>query len=57
MDINTLRGVITLIAMVLFIVICFQVYSKRNKNKYDKASRMVLDAEANSNSNDEDKQL
>lgn len=53
MDMNTLRGIITLLAMVLFLVICFLVFSKKNKKKYEKASRMVLDAEASSNLDDE----
>ncbi|NVJ65331.1 MAG: cbb3-type cytochrome c oxidase subunit 3 [Gammaproteobacteria bacterium] len=55
MDINIFRGLITLMAMVLFIVICVLVYSKRNKKKYEQASRMVLDAERNPDSNDEGK--
>ncbi len=53
MDMNTVRGIITLLAMLFFIVICILVYSKRNKNKYEKASRMVLDAESNENSDSE----
>lgn len=55
MDMNILRGVITLVVMILFIVICFLVYSKRNKKKYDNASRMVLDAERNSTHESEEK--
>ncbi len=53
MDINLFRGIVTLLALVLFIAICVLVYSKRNKDKYDKASRMVLDAERSPNDTDE----
>lgn len=43
MDINVLRGIITLITMILFIAICITVYSKRNKKKYEDAARMALE--------------
>ncbi|WP_251358161.1 cbb3-type cytochrome c oxidase subunit 3 [Kangiella sp. TOML190] len=56
MDMNILRGIITLVVMILFIVICVLVYSKRNKKKYEQAARMVLDAEADETSIDEGQQ-
>jgi cytochrome c oxidase cbb3-type subunit IV len=43
MDINILRGLMTLVIMLLFLSICISVYSKKNKGKFDRAARMALE--------------
>lgn len=43
MDINVFRGVMTLVTMLLFVVLCIWIYSKKNKATYDKASKMALE--------------
>lgn len=45
MDINTFRGLLTLVLMLFFIVLCFMVFSKKSKKSYEEAARMALDAE------------
>ena len=49
MDINTLRGLSTLLLLFAFIGLVFWVYSGRRKESYDKAARLPFaDEEAHS---------
>ncbi|MEE4659112.1 MAG: cbb3-type cytochrome c oxidase subunit 3 [Halieaceae bacterium] len=49
MDINTLRGLSTLLLLVAFIGLVFWVYSGRRKESYDKAANLPFaDEEAHS---------
>lgn len=43
MDMNILRGIVTLVTMVLFILVCVRVFSKKNKSAYDKAAHMAVE--------------
>lgn len=40
MDIDTLRGLATIFAMVAFLGICFWAYSKRRKKDFDEAANL-----------------
>jgi cytochrome c oxidase cbb3-type subunit 4 len=40
MDINTLRGIATLLAFAAFTGICLWAYSSRNKPRFDEAARL-----------------
>ena len=40
MDINTLRGLATVFAMVAFIGICIWAYSKKRKADFDEAANL-----------------
>ncbi len=42
MDINTLRGLITVLVMVLFIGIVLWAYSSRRKKDFDEAANLPL---------------
>ncbi|MCW8878934.1 MAG: cbb3-type cytochrome c oxidase subunit 3 [Kangiellaceae bacterium] len=43
MDINLVRGLITLALFVLFMVLIYQVFSKKNKRRYEDAANLVFD--------------
>ncbi|MCG8433716.1 MAG: cbb3-type cytochrome c oxidase subunit 3 [Gammaproteobacteria bacterium] len=43
MDINTIRGLITLVLMVAFIGICFWAWSGKRKKDFAEAARLPLD--------------
>ena len=43
MDAGTLRGLFTLIMLLLFLAICFWAWSGRRSNAFDAASRMPLE--------------
>ncbi|RFA31247.1 CcoQ/FixQ family Cbb3-type cytochrome c oxidase assembly chaperone [Alkalilimnicola ehrlichii] len=43
MDINTFRGLITVVLMVIFIGIVLWAYSSRRKSDFDEAARLPLD--------------
>ena len=45
MDLNDVRILITLVALVTFIGIVVWAYSSRRKRSFDKAARMALDDE------------
>lgn len=40
MDINTLRGLGTVFALIAFLGICYWAYSARNKQRFDEAARL-----------------
>ncbi|MAC48443.1 CcoQ/FixQ family Cbb3-type cytochrome c oxidase assembly chaperone [Oceanospirillum beijerinckii] len=40
MDINTYRGILTILVMVGFISLIFWAYSKRRKNDFDEAANL-----------------
>lgn len=40
MDINTLRGLITLFLLLAFIGLCFWAYSSRRKQDFDEAANL-----------------
>ncbi|TQV87498.1 cbb3-type cytochrome oxidase subunit 3 [Aliikangiella coralliicola] len=42
MDINLIRSLITLALFVLFIVLIYQVFSKKNKRHYEDAANLVF---------------
>ncbi|MET1253854.1 cbb3-type cytochrome oxidase subunit 3 [Aliikangiella maris] len=42
MDINLIRSLITLALFILFIVLIYQVYSKKNKRRYEDAANLVF---------------
>lgn len=45
MDAGLLRGVFTVLMVVLFIGICFWAWSARQKPVFDKAARMPLESD------------
>lgn len=46
MDINDLRSLFTVLAFMAFVAIVFWAWSDRRREKFDEASRMVLDDDA-----------
>ena len=40
MDINTLRGIATLLVMIAFIGVCLWAYSSRRKTDFDEAANL-----------------
>lgn len=40
MDINTLRGIATLLLFIAFIGMCFWVYSKKRKKTWEEAAQL-----------------
>ena len=45
MDINIVRGLFTLVLMVLFVGICLWAYSSKRKTDFKQASRLPLEQE------------
>ncbi|QIT54970.1 cbb3-type cytochrome c oxidase subunit 3 [Aquisalimonas sp. 2447] len=45
MDINTVRGLLTLILLILFIGIVFWAFSSRRKKDFEEAARLPLEDE------------
>ncbi|MBN1379916.1 MAG: cbb3-type cytochrome c oxidase subunit 3 [Gammaproteobacteria bacterium] len=45
MDINIVRGIITLLLMLLFVGICIWAYSSARKADFEQASRLPLEQE------------
>jgi cytochrome c oxidase cbb3-type subunit 4 len=45
MDINTLRGIMTILLMVAFIGVCLWAYSGRRKKDFEDASNLPFDDE------------
>jgi cytochrome c oxidase cbb3-type subunit IV len=45
MDINTLRSIVTVIALAVFIAIVLWAYSDRSKAGFDQAARLPFDEE------------
>ncbi len=45
MDINTLRGISTIVVMITFIAICLWTYSSKRKSKFDDASNLPFNDE------------
>jgi cytochrome c oxidase cbb3-type subunit 4 len=43
MDINTLRGLATVFAMIAFIGVCLWAYSSRRKDDFDSAANLPFD--------------
>jgi cytochrome c oxidase cbb3-type subunit 4 len=46
MDAGLLRGVFTLLMLVLFVGICFWAWSRRRKATFDEAARRPLESDA-----------
>ena len=44
MDINLIRGILTVVLLVLFIGLCIWVFSKKRKKQYEDAAKMALDS-------------
>jgi len=40
MDINTLRGISTLLVLIAFLGLCAWAYSRRRKNEFDAAAQL-----------------
>ncbi|UZE94647.1 cbb3-type cytochrome oxidase subunit 3 [Alkalimarinus alittae] len=45
MDINTLRGISTILVMIAFISICLWAYSSKRKDKFDDAANLPFEDE------------
>ena len=43
MDINLLRSIVTVVALVVFIGIVFWAWSRRNKERFDEAARLPFE--------------
>lgn len=43
MDINLIRSLVTLALFILFVILIFQVFSKKNKHHYEDAGNLVFD--------------
>lgn len=39
-DINTLRGISTILVMAAFFAVCFWAFSKKRKSEFDKAANL-----------------
>ena len=53
MDINTLRGLITLVLLVAFVGLCFWAYSGRRKQAFEEAANLPFADEAKADKNTE----
>lgn len=42
MDLGTLRSLVTVISMVMFVGIVWWAYSRRNQDRFDEAARLPL---------------
>lgn len=42
MDINLIRSLVTLALFVLFVVLIYQLFSKKNKGHFDEAANLIL---------------
>jgi cytochrome c oxidase cbb3-type subunit 4 len=47
MDVNTVRGLLTLAFLVAFLAIVFYAWSGRNRRRFDEAARLPLDENGN----------
>jgi cytochrome c oxidase cbb3-type subunit 4 len=64
MDVNTLRGLATLLALIAFIAICVWAYNSKRKQRFDNDAQLPfadeeshrLSQQQQSNSEDKDKQ-
>ncbi len=56
MDIGLFRGLVTALLLVLFIGLCFWVFSKKRKADYEAASRLPLSDDRSPPKNDETEQ-
>ncbi len=45
MDINTLRGLSTILVMIVFVGICLWAYNSKKKSDFDEASNLPFDDE------------
>ncbi|HUH38362.1 MAG TPA: cbb3-type cytochrome c oxidase subunit 3 [Spongiibacteraceae bacterium] len=55
MDINDLRGLGTVFAMVAFIGVCIWAYSRKRKKSFDEAANLPFADEDNNNRDNEDR--
>ena len=55
MDINTFRGLLTLILMLSFIGICAWAWSKHRKHEFDKSAALPLEEDRYMTNNDREK--
>jgi cytochrome c oxidase cbb3-type subunit 4 len=51
MDINTLRGIATILAMIAFTAVCLWAYSGKRKKNFDDAANLPFADDDNINSN------
>ena len=51
MDINTLRGIGTLLALIAFLGVCWWAYSDKRKRGFDDAANLPFADEEDSNEN------
>ena len=56
MDINTLRGITTLLLIIAFIGLCFWVYSGRRKEAFEEAAQIPFADEPDADSSHEETQ-
>jgi cytochrome c oxidase cbb3-type subunit 4 len=47
MDVNTVRGLLTLAFLIAFVAIVFYAWSGRNRQRFDEAARLPLDENGN----------
>ena len=55
LDINTLRGLATLVLLVAFIGMCFWVYSSKRKKSYDEAANLPFADDDDTNKEEKSK--
>jgi len=55
LDINTLRGLATLVLLIAFIGMCFWVYSSKRKKSYDDAAHLPFADDDDDDKNREEK--
>jgi cytochrome c oxidase cbb3-type subunit 4 len=44
-DINIIRGLLTIVLMVLFVAVCIWAYSSKRKRDFEQAARLPLEEE------------
>lgn len=44
-DINVIRGLLTIVLMVLFVAVCIWAYSSKRKRDFEQAARLPLEEE------------
>ncbi|BCE00669.1 cbb3-type cytochrome oxidase subunit 3 [Marinicellulosiphila megalodicopiae] len=54
MDINTLRGIATILAILGFAAVCYWAFSKRNKKAFDEAAMLPFADDAPKDSSTEE---
>jgi cytochrome c oxidase cbb3-type subunit IV len=47
MDVNTIRGLLTLAFLIVFVAIVFYAWSGRNRQRFDEAAQLPFDENGN----------